>query len=418
MKVNLIIILIIAIINIAKTKSINLSMIASYMQGSKSYQMDDKYGITIEDDKEYYVKISTYINESIMNNSNKDNFYICTKYKAKEDKIFNHSIEYFFFDYEKCENNDTFQNISQKIIDDFIFYLANIEKTYLNEEIDYILSLKENYSESIIINFTKKELKFFNSNQIYQDDYNNTVNNDNICNNNTEESISKKFICKIDYLLFGHKDLKKDDVYLAKLVDEKNSIAYFDNFLPYNIFPYKYLDYFLTSFFSELNDECKTELFNKYNQPLYYIKCPKQKINIYTIRRKLSVIINKISYELTDLFRDSLIFLDENKEDNKQVKNEDYYFNIVFVEDGNYFILGKDFLKDKSLGYYNNFTYIYSAVRTNYSDALTDMDSTNFEKWLYALTIASFTFLLIIFGILGFLHKRQVQKELNEMLNS
>lgn len=40
-------------------------------------------------------------------------------------------------------------------------------------------------------------------------------------------------------------------------------MAYFDNLSTYTIFPYEYLNYFLSSFFSKYNDECEEYLIEK-----------------------------------------------------------------------------------------------------------------------------------------------------------
>ena len=71
---------------------------------------------------------------------------------------------------------------------------------------------------------------------------------------------------------------------------------------------------------------------------------------------------------------------------------------------------------DKKIAIYNECTYIFSYERNNYTEDLTDINSDQFEKWLYILTTFSFTFLLLIFTTLGCIHSRKVKKELTEML--
>ena len=93
------------------------------------------------------------------------------------------------------------------------------------------------------------------------------------CDNGIKEGeeLLGKFSCKIDYLLFGMEG-EQDDPYLAKEISkEENVMAYFDNLSTYTIFPYEYLKYFLSSFFSKYNDEC--EEFNIPKTNLYYIAC-------------------------------------------------------------------------------------------------------------------------------------------------
>ena len=51
---------------------------------------------------------------------------------------------------------------------------------------------------------------------------------------------------------------EQDDPYLAKEISKEEKVmAYFDNLSTYTIFPYEYLNYFLSSFFSKYNDECE-----------------------------------------------------------------------------------------------------------------------------------------------------------------
>ena len=353
----------------------------------------------------YNISISTFMNESIFNNPDIEKFIK----KGSKNYFYIKYDESNTYEYLNSTNNDTLI----ETLDGLGFKVVNITNSTLNYQISYILSLND-ISYSLII------LDYINSNLIIDNDtslYEKFFDIKNLCyfNNNTlEDEINKKFICKLDYLLFGHEDLKEDDVYLAKEIKEDISIAYLDNFLNYSIFPEEYLDYFLTSFFSELNDECqKKELQlkdnNDYNT-FYYITCPKKKIDIYTKRRKLSVIINKISYKISDLFGDSLDFLNQTNND------DNYYFNIIFEKNRKNFILGIGFLKNKMIGYYDNSIYIYASERTNYTLDLTDINSEQFEIWLYTLTSFSFAFLLLIFTIIGCLHTRKVNKELKEML--
>ena len=111
------------------------------------------------------------------------------------------------------------------------------------------------------------------------------------------------------------------------------------------------------------------------------------------------------------MFQESLDFLGED-----QIDHDYYYFNIIFAKNKRNFILGKSFFDDKLIAIYNNKTYIYTPYRGNYTDKLTDINSSQFERWLYLLTTSSFTFLLLIFTIIGCIHSRKVNKELKEML--
>ena len=187
--------------------------------------------------------------------------------------------------------------------------------------------------------------------------------------------------------------------------------------ISYSIFPYEYLDYFFTSFFSELNDGCnknsyKTNVEGKQDVLFYYITCPKKKIDIYTKRRKLSIIINKFSYRIENLFVDSFDFL------NTDPDADTYYFNILFEKDRTNFALGFGFLSKIMFLNYNHSTYIYSKERIDYTEYLTDDSSEDFEKWLYILTACSFSFLLLIFTIIGCFNSKRTNSELKEMLKA
>ena len=288
--------------------------------------------------------LSTNIIDSICNNDS----YQKECNASNKDKHMIKKVSYFYLDYEEYKiycnksserilmiptsNREDFYNESFREID-----INNI-KISIRPDIYYIFSLNSNSHTLIILDYINKSLIFENDTQLENE---NIFTNDNLCYNNSlnDKIKGKKFICKLDYILFGHEDLKKDDVYLAKEINEEHSIAILDNLLSYSIFPADYLDYFFSSFFSELNDKCQKNKFNfkGYENTIYYITCPKKKIELYTKRRKLNVIINKFSYKIVDLFQNSLDFLDIKQ------NNDIYYFNIVFEKDRQNFTLGKGF---------------------------------------------------------------------------
>ena len=383
--------------------------------------------------------LSTYISESLANNATinspaEETIINRVFYKIDEpsqNDCGNINYFYFYFIYEEIckdktkiyefENLFYFENENETNLINFT--KVEFKTTFLSYDIYYILSLNNLEFPLIILDYDKKNFYVNNSTPEEQKDeimrnYKYLIDDKNICfdhikySNLLDNIKNNKFICKLDYILFGHEDLKKDDVYLAKEVDEDYSLAFIDNLLDYSIFPEEYFEYFFTSFFSELNDGCqKNEFkFNDYENSFYYITCPKKKIEIYTKRRTLNIIINKFAYRIKDLFKDSLEFLEKIENDDR------YYFNIVFEKDRKNFILGIGFMMGKAIGIYNNRTYIYSEDRIDYTEDLTDINSDQFEKWLYILTTFSFTFLLLIFTILGCIHSRKVKKELKEML--
>jgi hypothetical protein len=330
------------------------------------------------------------------------------------------AINYFNIKYqERIEDEPLYAEIFNENIS---FKLVNIS---------YNLLTQSNYSILAMNNFNDKLIFFdyVHKNIIINDNFSNIIDlpeeaknilsEENLCFNNSinEKEENRKFICKLDYILFGHEDLPKDDIYLAKQIDVKLSTAYLDNMISYSIFPYEYLDYFFTSFFSELNDGCnknsyKTNVEGKQDVLFYYITCPKKKIDIYTKRRKLSIIINKFSYRIENLFVDSFDFL------NTDPDADTYYFNILFEKDRTNFALGFGFLSKIMFLNYNHSTYIYSKERIDYTEDLTDDSSEDFEKWLYILTACSFSFLLLIFTIIGCFNSKRTNSELKEMLKA
>jgi hypothetical protein len=395
MKVNLIFILLIILLTIIKSKKFDISLINN---------------IPVLYYNNMNITLSTNMSDSIKNYLSLE--INCSN--ANEVKLINYYyLKYNELEFNECNdtkiNNNSFI-CENEFLNGQCFQIVNFTKSLLNYQIDYILSLNTFLDSLILLDYINKSLIIENSTEI---ENNHLIAKENLCYNNSLKNVkNKKFICKLDYILFGHEDLKKDDVYLAKEIKEKYSIALLDNLLNYSIFPDEYLDYFFTSFFSELNDGCEKNEHRSedYENLLYYITCPKKKIEIYTKRRKLNVIINKFSYRITDLFNDDLDFLHKIENDDK------YYFNIVFEKDRHNFTLGKGFFLNKTIAIYNESTYIFSYDRNNYTEDLTDINSDQFEKWLYILTTFSFTFLLLIFTTLGCIHSRKVNKELKEML--
>ena len=399
MKVNLIYILVINLFEIIYSKFIfsienNLPILEGFIFNNKSNLTNTTKII-----------ISTYMNESII-------YYNLYEEECAKDIESN----YFYIIYNSCKeneerekNNDTY--CLNNTDNNFCFKTVDFIKPSSNE-ISSVMSLNNDLDALIILNYTNKSLII--DNDVNNNTYAELLKEENLCyNNSLKNNQNKRFVCVLDYILLGHEDLDKDDVYLAKEIKEENPIAYLDNLLKFCVFPEEYLDYFFSSFFSELNDGCekKSFQFNDTKKVFYYITCPKKKIEIYTKRRKLSVIINKFSYQMKNLFNDSFDFLDEKMNDN-------YYFNILFEKNRKDFILGMNFFNNIVIGTYNNTTFIYSNNRVNYTDALTDIDSKDFEKWVYILTISSFTFVLIFFTTIGCIHKRKINKELKEMLKN
>ena len=353
-----------------------------------------------------------------------DSIFNSSLFNIKDEILIGDDINYMYVKYQEIITQKI-MNISTTILEENInFKYVNVTYNKLGSNNFSILSLNNIDDKLILYNYIDKRLiienytNFLSNNEIKEEEKK-VLQDENLCHNKTlilDEN--KKFVCKLDFILLGHEDLPKDDVYLAKQIDDKYSVAYFDNMLSYSIFPYEYLEYFFTSFFSELNDGCtkqiyETDVEGKEKVNYYYITCPKKKIDIYTKRRKLSLIMNKFSYPIENLFVDSFDFLNID-----EINTDNYYFNILFEQDRTNFILGFGFLSKMMFLNYNHSTYIYSKDRINYTEDLTDNSSENFEKWLYILTACSFTLVLLIFTIVGCFHSRKIKSELNQMLSA
>ena len=382
----------------------------SIIKGNIEFYINGKEKINISE-----ILLSSYMNESIFNSS---------LFNVKDEILIGDDINYMYVKYQEIITQKI-MNISTTILEENInFKFVNVTYNKLGSNNFSILSLNNIDDKLILYNYIDKRLiienytNFLSNNEIKEEEKK-VLQDENLCHNKTlilDEN--KKFVCKLDFILLGHEDLPKDDVYLAKQIDDKYSVAYFDNMLSYSIFPYEYLEYFFTSFFSELNDGCtkqiyETDVEGKEKVNYYYITCPKKKIDIYTKRRKLSLIMNKFSYPIENLFVDSFDFLNID-----EINTDNYYFNILFEQDRTNFVLGFGFLSKMMFLNYNHSTYIYSKDRINYTEDLTDNSSENFEKWLYILTACSFTLVLLIFTIVGCFHSRKIKSELNQMLSA
>ena len=381
----------------------------SIIKGNFEFYINGKEKINISE-----ILLSSYMNDSIFNSS---------LFNIKDEISIGDDINYMYVKYQEIITQKI-MNISTTILEENInFKFVNVTYNKLGSNNFSILSLNNIDDKLILYNYIDKRLiienytNFLSNNEIKEEEKK-VLQDENLCHNKTlilDEN--KKFVCKLDFILLGHEDLPKDDVYLAKQIDDKYSVAYFDNMLSYSIFPYEYLEYFFTSFFSELNDGCTKQIYETdvegKEKANYYITCPKKKIDIYTKRRKLSLIMNKFSYPIENLFVDSFDFLNID-----EINTDNYYFNILFEQDRTNFVLGFGFLSKMMFLNYNHSTYIYSKDRINYTEDLTDNSSENFEKWLYILTACSFTLVLLIFTIVGCFHSRKIKSELNQMLSA
>lgn len=358
------------------------------------------------------ILISTSLPESIilstLNSSEEE--YNCPKDYTKLD------ISNSQFNFHGCgPYNLLVQNSNNEFYHCFYQVFKTIKSNSI-VEYNSILALSSLQNVSMVI------LDYINNNLKIIDDFS-FESNEKDFNDSIKHMIKcdpipsgEKFSCKIDYILFGMEG-EKDDAFLAKKIefededDDEIHIAYFDNLSSYSIFPYEFLNYFLTSFFSKYNDGCKENSIK--GTPLYYITCSRKKIEIYSYARNMSIIINYFSFPLKNLFNDSFQLLGESSP-------ELIYFNILFNESSKDFIFGSNFFLGKQIGYnfLDNSTYIYSKDSIDFTSNFSGENSSLFQFLLYALTFGLFACLLILSAIMNWLHSRQVNKELANILKS
>ena len=303
--------------------------------------------------------------------------------------------------------------------EEFIHNFYNIlEAKKNNSELEYnaILSLPSlDIYSMIILDYIENKLILFKK-EIEEEQYevfNNYLKTMIKCDNGIKEGeeLLGKFSCKIDYLLFGMEG-EQDDPYLAKEISKEEKVmAYFDNLSTYTIFPYEYLNYFLSSFFSKYNDECEEYRIDETS--LYYIACSKKKIEIFSYARNMSVLINYFSFPLKNLLNDSLRILGGSP-------NSDLiYLTILFNKSSDYFIFGTNFFMGKKIGYnfLDNSTYIFSSEFIDFTSDFSGENSSTFQVLLYCFTFGLFACLLIMSGILTLLHNKKINRELKTILN-
>ena len=356
--------------------------------------------------KSHDTLISTNLSNSILilsiKNSSEEE--ICTSGTSKL------QIANSQFNFQSCgPNNYNFSQGEVKISHDF-YQVFNITKS--NCIIDYtsILSLPSFQNENVsmvIMDYIDNNLKIIENSTL---DINETIFNESLKHMVKCTPTGSAFSCKIKYILFGMEG-EKDDPFLAKKIEDDDAVAYFDNLSSYTIFPYEYLNYFLTSFFSKFNDDCEENEIE--GSDLYYITCSRKKIEIYSYARNMSVLINYISFPLKNLFNDSFQLLKKSSPDK-------IYFNIIFNKSSIDFIFGSHFFMGKQIGFnfLDNSTYIYSKEFIDFTSNFSGENSSTFEYLLYILTFGLFFCLLVLSAMMNWLHTRQVNKELANMLKN
>jgi hypothetical protein len=352
----------------------------------------------------YSALISTNLSDSVyISKSNETESENCAKDYTKL------QISNSQFDFQGCGPYNVTIAQDQTELNQPIYQIIETNKNNSKIGYDSILALSSLESTSmVIIDYIDNNIKIIEDNL---DDNQKQIFKKSLENMIKCEPTGGIFSCKIDYILFGM-EKEKDDPFLAKEIPEsEGSIAYFDNLSTYSIFPYTYLNYFLTSFFSKYNDECREN--NVKGTTLYYITCSRKKIEIFSYARNMSIIINNYSFPLKNLFEDFFKLTDN-------LSPELIYFNILFNKSSNDFIFGTNFFLGKKIGYnfLDNSTYIYDKNCIDFTSNFSGGNSSTFTFLLYTLTIGLFSCLLILSSILNWLHTRQVNKELENMLKS
>ena len=347
--------------------------------------------------------ISTNLSDSIFISKNTiGNSKSCSKGYSKL-KILNSQ-----FDFEGC-GPYTLDVILDSINLSHLFYqIIETKKSNSIKSYNSIIALSSFTDSSMVtIDYIDKQIKIIKGSLNNNDEqiFNQSIKNMIKC-----DPLGIPFACKINYILFGTEG-EKDEPFLAKKIEEKDSIAYFDNLSSYSIFPYEYLNYFLTSFFSKYNDEC---IENKIkNTFLYYITCSRKNIEICSYARNMSIIINNYAFPLKNLFNDSFKLLN-------LTSPHLIYFNILFNKSSVDFIFGTNFFIGKQIGYnfLDNSTYIYSNDYIDFTSNFSGENSATFQFLLYALTFGLFTALLIVSTMMNWIHTRQINKELKNIIKS
>ena len=396
------------LINIIQKDSDNLTFDSS---STYIYPYNISYISNLEINSSFYkTLISTNLSQSIYISSYEEN---CDEDEEYETQVNNSQFIFttcgpYLLDFSFPKSDFNFTNEFYNVLE--------IKKS--NSELEYnaILSLPslDTYS-MIILDYINYDITIIKD-DLEEDELNNFQNYLKTmikCDNGVKEGeeLLGKFSCKIDYLLLGMEG-EKDDPYLAKEISkEKKIMAYFDNLSTYTIFPYEYLNYFLSSFFSKYNDECEEYLIEKAS--LYYIACSRKKVEIFSYARNMSVLINYHSFPLKNLLNDSLRILGGS------YNSELIYLTILFTKNNDYFIFGTNFFMGKKIGYnfLDNCTYIYSSEYIDFTSDFSGENSSTFQVLLYCLTFGLFACLLILSGILTLLRNRKINRELKNIFN-
>lgn len=354
-----------------------------------------------------------------------DNDSLTTKIGENEDKIEDISPYYKISLQQNSMTNYTIKDKNQQEFP-LIIYYATPNTTFSTSKFDGVIGLntaykkdkeeinKETFIYSIFSNarFTRNIIILNYMSGIFTIGYNPNVPIEKykVCKTKKETSL---FSCEMDYMIFD----SEIDIYLAKPFRDITLI--FDNLSYYSFLPINLLDYFITEFFNS-KDGCISVSLG--NNELYYIKCSKKKISIYTHKRPINFIIGGFSYEYSGLFNDEFLFTEINGI-KVEKEEDDIFFNILFRGNNTQeWTIGVNFLKDKAIGY----DYDTDSVLLYYEKRI-DMTKYNVSKegwnddkiassWMFISTAAILVVFLLVIFIVHTRSKRSINKEILEML--
>lgn len=319
----------------------------------------------------------------------------------------NNSIEVSFSqeDFEITESFIPVIGIILQNSETFFTSILSIDSLLRNNGTDFSAIYIDNLKKKLVFrvgNESDEEINFLPS-QSPSESYNYSFSS---CLSSSESP----FTCSIEYLLIGN-IWEEDDPFLAKNITSKE-VVFLDSLSFYSVLPYYYLEYFMTSFFDEKSDECEEKTVDSKNMLLFYIKCSKQKIQIYTIYKTINFIINGYEYNLGNLFNDTFLLT-------KEYSSEHTYFNILFRKNNSDWILGNSFFINKSIGYDKAIkrTVIFSKQRKNFTDfTQNSYIDQKFKMMLYLLTFICLGIFLAYIGFHAWRNKKKINREIANLL--
>lgn len=211
------------------------------------------------------------------------------------------------------------------------------------------------------------------------------------------------------YILFGN----EYDIYLIRLL---NKTVVLDRLSYYSLIPFDEWNYFKKEYFGK-NEDCVNVLIEGSQPKMYYIQCSKLK-NKNDNRKIINFIIANYSIQYGDVF-DEALYLENYTIPylNPSVKTY-VYFNFLFCEKLNHWVLGANFFKNKTIGfdYKLNQTLIelIPLKSFNFTQYFTPKKS-HFKFCLFIGTSIVAVIIFLISGMLSWRSRRQLDKEFHEI---